>query len=169
MSTPQFRYQPKFVELSDAIPLTTKITGMRYDPKLFAERLLICRRDLSLDQKELGRRANVSNTYISDLERGRVTNPGIEVLDSLATALGVSIKYLIGISNDPYGQDQLPSDDHLTYEIHQPSTRNLVQRLVDIFLELPRRDQDLLIAMAQTMADADRTHIIGGKAEDDGS
>lgn len=144
---------------------------MNYQPKLFAERLLISRRDLSLDQKELGRRANVSNTYISDLERGRVTNPGIEVIDALASALGVSIRYLIGLSEDPSADDDgaAPSsrEDHLIYKIHQPATRNQIKRLVDVFLQLPRREQDLLVAMAQTMADADDPHIIGGAKEDE--
>lgn len=151
--------------------MKAKIAPMSYQPKLFAERLLISRRDLSLDQKELGRRANVSNTYISDLERGRVTNPGIEVLDALASALGVSIRYLIGISDDPSAsyedESSALTEDHIAYKVHQPATRNQIKRLIDIFLQLPRREQDLLVAMAQTMADADDPHIIGGTEEDD--
>jgi len=140
---------------------------MSYDPKVFSDRLLISRRDMNLGQKELGRRANVSNTYISDLERGRITNPGIEVIASLANALDVSIEYLIGLSDDPTGGEQSGErslhlgDDYLAYEIHQEPLRKLTRQLIDIFLSLPPRDQALLVSMAQTVAEADQPRIIG--------
>lgn len=140
---------------------------MNYDSAIFAQRLLISRRDLSLDQKELGRRANVSNTYISDLERGRVTNPGIEVVSGLANALGVSIEYLLGLSDDPDGSSvdgELGlhiGDETVVYEIEQPALRTMTKRLVDLFLQLPSRDQQVLVSMAETMANIDQPRIIG--------
>ena len=48
------------------------------------------RREKNLSQEELAHAANVHQTYVSDLERGK-RNPSILVLDRLAGALGVDL------------------------------------------------------------------------------
>lgn len=48
------------------------------------------RRERGLSQEELAHAANVHQTCVSDLERGK-RNPSIVILNQLATALGVDL------------------------------------------------------------------------------
>ena len=48
------------------------------------------RRDLDLSQEELGARADVHQTYLSQVEGGK-RNPSVDVLERIATALKVDI------------------------------------------------------------------------------
>ena len=57
-------------------------------PGMLATRLWSSRRDLNWNQGDLADRSSISRQYISDLERGRITNPGVEVVQALAAALG---------------------------------------------------------------------------------
>ena len=75
-----------------------------FKAKELADRLLLSRRDLHWDQEELSRRSGVSRGYISEIERLRKTNIGVEVVFALAEALGVTVPYLLGISDDPLGE-----------------------------------------------------------------
>lgn len=141
-----------------------------YNSSTLAERLLLARRHSGLDQKELGRRANVSNTYISDLERGRVTNPGIEIIFALADALGIPVADLIGIEVEQpdVDEDTLPAyftSTHLVRRIDHPYTRSMAKRFLDLFLELPQRDQELLLRMAETITSSNQPRIIGEEEE----
>lgn len=142
-----------------------------YDAKLLSTRLLMSRRDLKWNQDDLARESGVSRGYISNIERGHISNVGIEVVFALANALGVSVKYLTGLSDDPFGDepprdepDELSayqSEEYLNYEIRQPAIRKLTKRMIDIFLQLSARDQEIIVTMAQTMADTDHLHVFG--------
>ena len=55
-----------------------------------------------------------------------------------------------------------PTKIELINEFHQPAIRESIQRFIDLFLELPRRDQKHLVDLAQTLVDTDRSHIVGG-------
>lgn len=59
------------------------------------------RERLNLSQGLLGERAGVDPSYISLLENGKRDNPGVESLQRLARALGTSVAYLIGETDDP--------------------------------------------------------------------
>lgn len=48
-----------------------------------------------LSQGELANRAGVSPSYLSDLERGKFTNPGVEVICRLALALNCTLEDLV--------------------------------------------------------------------------
>ena len=48
------------------------------------------REERKITQKELAKKAGISNTYLSDIERMR-TNPSIKVLQQLADALEEAI------------------------------------------------------------------------------
>lgn len=48
------------------------------------------RRDLDLSQEELGARADVHQTYLSQVEGGK-RNPSVDVLERIAIALKVDI------------------------------------------------------------------------------
>lgn len=52
-----------------------------------------------MTQVELAKLAGISNTYLSDIERGRV-NPSLKTLDKLAKALGIKIDWEIFLSDD---------------------------------------------------------------------
>lgn len=129
-----------------------------------ARRLLISRRDLDITQDDLARRAgNVSPAYISSLERGKVTNPTADVLESLAAALGVAPEYLIGWSDDPTGESQPASlaEGRIVYQVGSPSTYRLVQEFLDIYTELSPEDQRMLLELAEKLRRAGDVRIIG--------
>lgn len=52
------------------------------------------RRQRGLSQEELAHLASVHQTYLSGVERGK-RNPTIEVLDRLASVLGIDIERLV--------------------------------------------------------------------------
>lgn len=59
----------------------------------FGQRVRDVRKDLGLSQEELGFKAGLNRTYISDIERG-TKNPTIVTIDTLARTLGMSISEL---------------------------------------------------------------------------
>lgn len=104
------------------------------EPLTISQRLLLSRRQVDLDQKELARRASVSNGYISDIERGKVTNVGIEVVESIARALEVSPAYLAGWEEYPLQGIQDDDDDRLVlreaspaYHVYSEEERQLIE------------------------------------------
>lgn len=127
------------------------------EAKTLAHRLLLSRRDSNLDQKELGRRANVSNGYISDIEHGKVTNVGIEVISSLAKALEISTAYLIGLTDDPYGG--IPDS---ALEVERTQFDALTQELINLFQQLSPPQQATLLNIAKVIRASDEAKIIGG-------
>lgn len=129
-----------------------------------AERLLLSRRDLDITQTELAKRAgNVSAAYISDLERSKVDNPTVDVINSLADALGVRPEYLIGWDDDPTGEDRPTSiaEGRLVYQVRGPEEYRLAQQLLDLFNDMPPEDQKVLMEVAQRIARAGDVRIIG--------
>jgi len=61
--------------------------------KRFGKALRRRRRELDLSQEELAERAELHQTYISDIERGG-RNPSLENVEKLAKALDISIARL---------------------------------------------------------------------------
>jgi transcriptional regulator with XRE-family HTH domain len=139
------------------------MNAQTHDSKEMAKRLLLSRRDYGWNQDDLSKKSGVSRGYISNIERGYTANVGLEVVFALANALNVSVEYLIGLTDDPLGGLPANEEDENTIriEVAQTTTRLLVKRLIDLFLTMPRRDQDLLITMAQAMSIADQPRIIG--------
>lgn len=58
------------------------------------KKIKIERIKLRLKQYELAQKANISNTYLSDIELER-TNPSIKTLSKIAKALEIDIKELL--------------------------------------------------------------------------
>lgn len=63
---------------------------------------------------ELAERAGVAKSYISNIERGIMSNPSIQFLEKVADSLGVSMDDLI---NDPVQQQQDEKLDRQWYEL----------------------------------------------------
>jgi len=59
------------------------------------------RKAMGLTAKELARIAEVSASYVSQLEHGKQDHPSLEVLGSLARALGSSVSELLGDEATP--------------------------------------------------------------------
>lgn len=72
---------------------------------ILGERVLLARRDLNINQDELARRAGISRPFVSDIERGKTTNVGVETVQALAEALGVRYAYLLGLSDVVVDED----------------------------------------------------------------
>lgn len=62
-------------------------------------RLMLLRKESGLRQEDLAEISGVSQSYIANIERGRVTNVGIEYIMALAQALDVRPAYLLGLSD----------------------------------------------------------------------
>lgn len=56
-------------------------------------RIVYLRQERHLSQLSLAYEANLSKSYLSDLENGR-RNPSLEILNRLAKALGISLEEL---------------------------------------------------------------------------
>jgi putative transcriptional regulator len=81
-----------------------KITILGMDTKTLGNRILLARRDLGLKQEELASRAGVSRAYITNIEQGRAKNVGIDVIFAIARELGVTVPYLLGLSDEEVAQ-----------------------------------------------------------------
>lgn len=114
------------------------------------------RKDLDIDQRELGRRVGVSNTYISNIERGYSKNVTADVLVKLAEALGVSVTYLLGLTDAPGGtaDDGAPIDagpNRLVFEVRDAELRAAVLEIIDVVREMTPAQRRLFVDMAQKM------------------
>lgn len=131
---------------------------------VLADRLLLSRRDVDLTQIDLANRAgNVSAAYISDLERNKVANPTVDVVQALAAALGVRPEYLLGWTDDPLGES-LPAslaEGRIVYQVASPDDYRRVQDLLDIYNDLTPQDQRIILDLADRLRRAGNVTIIG--------
>lgn len=127
-----------------------------YSAKTFADRLLLARRDMRWDQGELASKSGVSRGYISEIERGVKRNIGVEIVVSLAEALGVSVSYLLGLSDDVLGEGnerviREQSGDYVVFEVESGEERRVMQQLIDEYSALSPRSQRLAIEYLRMM------------------
>lgn len=123
-------------------------------------RVLLSRRDLNLNQDALAVAVGVSQGYISGIERGAVTNPTLEVMEKLAQALGVSLAYLLDLSDDPLGKEALP-DDQVLIEVKTPEERRLLAEVAEEFQGLEAADQQLALALIRQIRRTRGVRTIG--------
>ena len=147
-----------------------------YDSKVLASRVLLSRRDLDWDQKQLSEQSGVSRPYISQIERARKTNISVDVLFALADALGVTVQYLMGLTDDPLGEGservlREQSGDYVVFEVESGEERRVMQQLIDEYSALSPRSQRLAIEYLRMMRQVEEEereresrppHIIGG-------
>jgi len=127
-----------------------------FDTKLLGERLLLNRRDLKMDQMELSSRSGVSNTYISDIERGRARKIGVDVIFALAEALGVSPIYLMGMTDNPSGEPDAKilaeqSEQYVVAEVDGADAKQNVRDLITVYQRLPKSQQTALLGFIRSL------------------
>ena len=109
-----------------------------------------------MTQGELSERSGVSRSYIAQVERGDVTNIGIEPLTALAGALGVTVGYLIGETDDVPGDDDADldaiSEGRAVYVVRDVEEHRMVQELFQLFQGMKPEDQRLALALMRRMA-----------------
>lgn len=100
------------------------------------DRVHMSRRDLHMKQKELARLSGISRTYVSQIETGTVSEVMSDVVVKLSQALGVSVLYLLGLSDAPTSTDDgAPIDaagSHLTFDVRDPEIRALMVEIADL-------------------------------------
>lgn len=112
------------------------------------------RRDLGVNQGELARRINVNRSYISLIERDRVSNVTVDVLVKMATVLGVSTNYLLGLTDIPLDDDGAPVDmtpDRIVFDVRDAEMRAAVVEIVAILREMTPGQRRIFVEMAQKM------------------
>ena len=84
---------------------------------MIGNRLYLLRKAAGLSQIELGNMLSVSHHTISSYEKGK-SDPSDETKVGLARYFGVTVDYLVGLSDEPFpsnaGQDVLPLPAGLT-------------------------------------------------------
>ena len=126
-------------------------------PGVLATRLWSSRRDLHWNQGDVAERSQISRQYISDLERGRITNPGVEVVEALAAALGVSPSYLLGWSDTP-----LPGDAAAIGEERVPYTVDPnIQEIIDLYEDLDPANQAAALDIIHTLRRTQNARVVG--------
>jgi transcriptional regulator with XRE-family HTH domain len=131
--------------------------------KPLAQRLVLSRIDLDITQGELAQRAGISQSYLSRIERGRISDVAMATVEALARALGVRPEYLAGWSEDALGED-LPAnvaEGRVVYDAVSPSERRRVQEVVDIMHDLPADRQELAVRVLEEFRNAQRVRIVG--------
>lgn len=115
--------------------------------------MLLTRRELGWDQKELGRRAGLSYSFISDLERNKHNNATVDVVGRLSEALGVSIPYLLGLTDAAAAADDgapiEATGDRLVFEVRDPELRGVLVELADLLHGMTPAQRRYFVEQAQ--------------------
>ena len=123
------------------IPIKERVESLAF-------RVRTSREDLGITQTDLAERARISPGHVSKLETGKITNPTRETIKALAEALEVPEAYLLAFIETSEEDDD---DDVDKYMKGSP----LIKQLIGILIQLPLRDQKLLVSIAQSMANID--------------
>jgi len=83
------------------------------------ERIKQLRKEKNLTLRELSQKADISISFLSDIENGR-SNPSLERLKDIAEALGTTVSYLLGEAPNPYIPEEYTQK-------HKVTKRDLMQ------------------------------------------
>lgn len=116
-----------------------------------------------MDQEELARRSNVDRSYISAIERKRKDNPSVDVVEALASALGLRPEYLLGWTDDPLGEGTTVSsvaEGRIVYQVSNQAEYRALQDLLDLWPELTEDDRRFLIDLAVKLGRAHNVRVV---------
>ena len=97
-------------------------------PSALGAELRAIRRERGIKQQDLAAQAGISRSYLCDIERGRVSNPSLQVLDGLAASLGIARLDLLQAAGVVESAESGAADHRL-------------QRLVAVFRDLSEEGQ----------------------------
>lgn len=132
---------------------------------ILAQRVLLERRTLNWNQDELASKAGVSRSYISHIERAQIPNPTIDVVESLAVALGVRPEYLLGWVDTPI-DDNLAQNvgyNRVVYQAVDADESERIQKLLDGFSDLAPDYQAMALHMIEEFRRVQNVRIVGGE------
>src|SRR5690625_450348 len=79
---------------------------------MIGENIQRIRNKRGLTLSELAERANISKSYLSNIERNLNQNPSIQIIEKIASVLTVDFRMLIGIKSV---DDQIPENEWLDF------------------------------------------------------
>ena len=126
---------------------------MKQPGHIRGDRVLISRRELLLDQRAVAKATGISNSYLSMIETGKVTAVQSDVLFKLSQVLGVSIPYLLGLTEVPDSADDgapiEAGQDRLVFEVRDPELRALLVELADLLHGMTPAQRRYFVEQAQ--------------------
>lgn len=133
--------------------ISTTISSMNHT---IGDRVLLARRDIDINQDELARRIGVSRPYISDIERGKTTNVGVETIYALAEALDVRVEYLLGLSDVVVDEEDI--DDELSVREARPHyiADPMMAELLDLIERMDAGQRRQMADIARVLLDTPR-------------
>ncbi len=103
--------------------------------KEIGNRVRINRKNANLTQEELAERADVSTSFISRLENGRVL-PGIEGLNTIAAALNVGLQDLLcDLFTEPADSDPVLGEIMYNLKLLSASDKVYILEYVKLFMQ----------------------------------
>jgi len=114
---------------------------------------MLLRKESGLRQEDLAGLSGVSQAYIAKIERGRVTNVGIEYIFALAKALDVRPAYLLGLSDVVVDEDELlaVADGPARYTVDP-----VVQEILDLVEGMDSGQRQQFLRVARVLAGGPR-------------
>jgi len=109
----------------------------------FARYLKRLRKDRGMSLRQVEKITKISNSYLSQIEKGKRDIPTFKILSRLADAYGVEINSLIKVAEDeggniePFFKNKIPDAYYISREYNQLSDdrkqalKNFLQYLVD--------------------------------------
>ena len=97
---------------------------------IIAQRITKARKELGLNQKELAKKADITEANLSRYENG-VREPKSVILARLADALGVSTDYLVGLTEEK---------TYDAYDLKTKSEDDILMALKDLELRLKNKE-----------------------------
>lgn len=110
-----------------------RLKGKAVDTSQLGKRVRDLRREAGLSQEELASAAGMDRGHISNLENGRIENPGIATVEALARALRTTPQYLLGFEDHPgvivEGLEDLPEPLREAFSLAVGLNRNRQEEL----------------------------------------
>ena len=118
---------------------------------------MLLRKESGLRQADLAEASGVSQAYIAKIERGRVTNVGIEYIFALAEALDVRVEHLLGLSEVVVDEPSPLAlyEGKAIYVVEDEEEEEMIRELLRLFQRLSGADQRFALGLMRRMGGGD--------------